>query len=204
MAIGVRTQRHAALVLRHQDRTDAVVRCARVALRYPVPEDYSAWAALRAQSREFLVPWEPSWPDDELTRTAFRRRLRLYLRAIRAEEAHPFFVVRRSDQRIIGGLTLSNIRRGVTQSCALGYWVGQPFSGQGYMTEAVQGAVRFAFTTLGLHRIEAATLPANEASRRLLARCGFAEEGYARRYLKINGAWQDHILFALIDSDPWG
>ena len=203
MAIGARIQKRSALVLRPTDRQEAVIRCARVALRYPAPEDYAAWTSLRAQSREFLVPWEPTWPEDELTRTAFRRRLRLYLRAIRAEEAHPFFVLRRTDARIIGGLTLSNIRRGVTQSCALGYWLGQPFSGQGFMTEAVKGAIRFAFTTLGLHRIEAATLPGNAPSRRLLTRCGFAEEGYARRYLKINGAWQDHILFALLDSDPW-
>ena len=204
MAIGARIPRRSALILRPADRPDTVVSSARLGLRYPTPEDYTVWAGLRAQSREFLVPWEPAWPEDELTRTAFRRRLRLYVRAIRAEEAHPFFVVRRSDRRLVGGLTLSNIRRGVTQSCALGYWIGQPFAGQGYMTEAVKSAIRFAFSSLGLHRIEAATLPANEASRRLLLRCGFSEEGYARRYLKINGAWQDHVLFALIESDPWG
>jgi ribosomal-protein-alanine N-acetyltransferase len=202
MALGARIPRRSSLSLRPADRIDAVVSAARLGLRYPMPEDYPAWAGLRAQSREFLVPWEPAWPEDELTRTAFRRRLRLYVRAIRAEEAHPFFLMRRSDHRLMGGLTLSNIRRGVTQSCALGYWIGQPFAGQGYMTEAVKCATRFAFSTLGLHRIEAATLPANEPSRRLLLRCGFCEEGYARRYLKINGAWQDHVLFALLDSDP--
>jgi ribosomal-protein-alanine N-acetyltransferase len=191
-------------MLRPADRPEPVVSTARLALRYPAPEDYATWASLRAQSREFLVPWEPTWPEDELTRTAFRRRLRLYLRAIKAEDAHPLFVTRRSDQRLIGGLTLSNIRRGVTQSCALGYWIGQPFASQGYMSEAVRGAIRYAFQDLGLHRIEAATLPANEPSRRLLLRCGFKEEGYARRYLKINGVWQDHVLFALVESDPWG
>jgi [ribosomal protein S5]-alanine N-acetyltransferase len=204
MVLGVRSVKRSALILRPAERPAALVSSARIGLRYPLPEDYLAWAALRAQSRDFLMPWEPAWLDDELSRTAFRRRLKLYARAIRAEEAHPFFLIRKSDRRLIGGLTLSNIRRGVTQSCALGYWIGQPFAGQGYMTEAVNSAIRFAFGPLGLHRIEAATLPANEASRRILLRCGFAEEGYGRRYLKINGAWQDHVLYALLESDPGG
>ena len=204
MVLGARQTRRSGLILRPAEGPPPIVTSPRLGLRYPAPEDYEAWASLRAQSRAFLVPWEPAWPEDELSRTAFRRRLRLYSRAVRAEEAHPFFVIRRSDQRLIGGLTLSNIRRGVTQSCALGYWIGQPYARQGYMSEAVRSAIRFAFGTLGLHRIEAATLPANAPSRRLLSRCGFTEEGYARRYLKINGAWQDHILFALLESDPWG
>jgi [ribosomal protein S5]-alanine N-acetyltransferase len=204
MVLGVRSVRRSALILRPAELPAALVSSARLGLRHPVPEDYPAWASLRAQSRDFLMPWEPAWLDDELSRTAFRRRLRLYARAIRAEEAYPFFIIRKSDRRLIGGLTLSNIRRGVTQSCALGYWIGQPYAGQGYMTEAVNSIVRFAFGPLGLHRLEAATLLANEASRQLLRRCGFAEEGRARRYLKINGAWQDHILYALLESDAWG
>jgi ribosomal-protein-alanine N-acetyltransferase len=201
MAIGARIGRRPQPAQRPPERPDAIVAAERIALHYPLLEDYPAWAALRAQSRDFLTPWEPSWPEDELMRSAFRRRLRLYARAIRAEEAHPFFVIRHADSRLLGGLTLSNIRRGVTQSATLGYWIGAPYAGHGYMSEAVRASLRFCFGRLSLHRVEAACLPDNAPSRRLLQRCGFHEEGYARRYIKINGVWQDHVLFAILESD---
>jgi ribosomal-protein-alanine N-acetyltransferase len=201
MAIGARIGRRVSQSPRPPGRPDPVVLAERIALHYPVIEDYPAWAGLRAQSRDFLTPWEPAWPEDELLKSAFRRRLRLYARAIRAEDAHPFFVIRRGDNRLLGGLTISNIRRGVTQAGTLGYWVGAPYACNGYMTEAVRAALRFCFGRLALHRVEAATLPDNQPSRRLLTACGFQEEGYARRYLKINGIWQDHVLYAILDSD---
>ena len=99
-------------------------------------------------------------------------------------------------------LETSNIRRGVAQSGSLGYWIGQPFARQGYMTEALQGLIGFAFDDLGLHRIEAACLPSNQASRAVLEKIGFSEEGFARDYLRINGSWQDHALFAMLKNDP--
>ena len=202
MAIGARIGKRSVPHQRVQERPDPIVLSERIALHYPLMEDYPAWASLRAQSRAFLTPWEPSWPDDELMKSAFRRRLRLYARAIRAEEAHPFFVIRQGDNRLLGGLTLSNIRRGVTQSATIGYWIGAPYAGNGYMSEAVRAALRFSFGRLRLHRVEAACLPNNAPSRRLLARCGFHEEGHARRYLKINGVWQDHVLFSILENDP--
>ena len=101
-------------------RRDFPIRGDTVYLRPAEMRDFTQWAALREQSRAFLTPWEPSWPDDELMRSAFRRRLRLYARAIRAAEAYPFFVIRKADNRLLGGLTLSNIRRGVTQAATLG------------------------------------------------------------------------------------
>lgn len=174
----------------------------RVKLRHPAPEDYEAWAMLRGESRAFLVPWEPSWGAQDLTRTAYRHRLRAYSRAIAAGESYPFFVYRRERGPLVGGLTLSNVRRGVTQSCALGYWIGAPFARQGYMSDAVKAALRFAFETLNLNRVEAACVPANEASKRLLRKTGFREEGYARSYHQINGVWEDHLLFAVLASDP--
>ena len=173
----------------------------RVYLRYPRMGDFSDWSRLRGASRQFLKPWEPVWADDELTRGAFRRRIKRYQKETRLDSAYVFFVLRKTDNALIGGCTLSNVRRGVTQCCTLGYWVGEPYARQGYMTEAIKALIPFVFRTLGLHRIEAACLTANDASRALLARCGFREEGLARRYLLINGVWSDHLLFALLADE---
>lgn len=170
-------------------------------LRYPRVADYAAWAELRGESREFLVPWEPSWAADELSRGAFRRRLRRYHRESRLDTAYAFFVFQKQGDVLIGGCTLSNIRRGVTQCGALGYWVGERFARQGYMYAAVKALLPFVFGTLNLHRLEAACLPSNEASRKLLVKAGFRQEGLARRYLQIAGVWQDHVLFALLADE---
>jgi ribosomal-protein-alanine N-acetyltransferase len=170
-------------------------------LRYPRIGDYPAWARLRGESREFLIPWEPIWADDELTRGAFRRRIKRYQKETRQDSAYVFFVLREKDNALLGGCTLSNVRRGVTQCCTLGYWVGARFARQGYMTAAVKALIPFIFRTLGLHRIEAACLTENEASRGLLLRTGFQQEGLARRYLLINGQWSDHLLFALLKEE---
>ena len=172
-----------------------------VTLRYPQPTDYAQWAPLREESREFLSPWEPTWPRDDLTRPAFRRRLRYYARELREDQAYPFFVFNNADGELVGGVTLSNVRRGVTQSCSVGYWIGKRHSRKGLMTKAVKAVLPFVFNQLALHRLEAACLPSNEPSRRLLQKVGFQEEGYARRYLRINGAWRDHLLFAMIEED---
>lgn len=173
-----------------------------VYLRPPVQQDFGPWAELREKSRTFLVPWEPTWPVDDLTRSAYRRRLRRQAEEMERDEAFPFFVFRSSDHTLLGGLTLGQIRRGVSQTGTLGYWMGETHAGQGYMSRAVRATLVWAFATLRLHRIEAACLPHNDRSIRLLERSGFKKEGYARAYLRINGAWQDHVLFAILDSDP--
>lgn len=172
-----------------------------VVLRAPQIGDYQAWAELRAESRTFLTPWEPTWNRDDLTKISFRRRLKHYARDMRDDLAYPFFIFRADDEALLGGVTVSNVRRGVAQSCSLGYWVGRPHAGQGVMTIALGALVPYIFDSLGLHRIEAACLPSNTASMRVLQKCGFEREGYARRYLRINGAWQDHVLFALLAED---
>jgi [ribosomal protein S5]-alanine N-acetyltransferase len=172
-----------------------------VFLRHPTAADHLAWKALREESREFLTPWEPTWGVDELEKAAFRRRLRRYSQEIRNDTGYPFFVYRESDNRLVGGLALAFVRRGVTQTATLGYWMGKPFAGHGYMTAAVVAAVRFAFNSLHLHRVEAACLPNNTPSIRLLEKVGFTREGYARAYLCINDRWQDHVLFGLLASD---
>lgn len=169
-----------------------------VRLRPPRAADFAEWRELRAQSREFLQPWEPTWPVDDLSRAAFRRRLTAYARDQEAGTAFPFFVFRNHDDALTGGITLSNVRRGVAQMGSVGYWCGQPFARQGQTLAAVRALSVFAFRTLALHRLEAACLPQNEASRRLLNRAGFQEEGLAQAYLKINGVWSDHVLFGLV------
>lgn len=171
-----------------------------VVLRHPAAADYDAWSRLRDQSRAHLQPWEPTWGPDELSRAAFRRRITRYAQEIREDRGYPYFVYTPSGQ-IIGGCTLSNLRRGVSQTATMGYWMGAEFAGKGYMTAAVRALLAQSFGPLGLHRIEAACLPHNEASRRVLLKVGFSEEGFAREYLKINGAWRDHTLFAILDND---
>jgi ribosomal-protein-alanine N-acetyltransferase len=172
-----------------------------VFLRAPQMADYGEWAALREASRAFLTPWEPTWPADDLSRGAFRRRLRRYAEDQRTDQSYAFFLFRKSDHALAGGLTLANIRRGVAQAGSLGYWIGEPFARRGMMSGAVQALVPFAFSSLRLHRLEAACIPSNAASIRLLEKAGFAREGYAREYLCINGLWQDHLLFGRLSGD---
>jgi ribosomal-protein-alanine N-acetyltransferase len=181
-----------------------IIESERVLLRTPQVSDYLAWAELRASSREFLMPWEPLWAMDELSRASFRRRVRHYQRDLREDIGYALFIYAAATGGLVGGVTLCNIRRGVTQSCTLGYWIGAQYAQQGYMSAAVRAVVPFVFDSLELHRLEAACLPTNTASIRLLEKTGFKREGLARRYLRINGVWQDHLLFALLDSDARG
>jgi ribosomal-protein-alanine N-acetyltransferase len=173
-----------------------------VVLRAPQMSDYAEWAALREASRDFLTPWEPTWPADDLTRSSFRRRIKRYSEDQRSDLAYAFFVFRKHDEVLVGGLTLANIRRGCAQAGSLGYWMGAAFARQGHMTAAVTAIIPFAFGSLKLHRIEAACIPANVASVRLLEKTGFKREGFARQYLCIDGAWQDHLLYGRIKDDP--
>jgi ribosomal-protein-alanine N-acetyltransferase len=173
-----------------------------VLLRAPQMQDFVEWAAVREASREFLSPWEPTWPPDDLTRSAFRRRLKRYAEDLRSDQAYPFFLFAARDNRLLGGITLTNIRRGVAQAGSIGYWIGAPFARRGYMAAALHALVPFAFSTLRLHRLEAACIPTNAASIALLEKSGFQREGYAREYLCINGMWQDHLLYARLSDDP--
>jgi [ribosomal protein S5]-alanine N-acetyltransferase len=170
-------------------------------LRAPMMGDYGPWAELRALSRDHLTPWEPVWQRDELSRSSYRRRVRHYQRESREDLGYAFLIFSDADDQLAGGLTISNVRRGVTQSGIVGYWIGKPYACRGYMTEALRAAVGFAFDTLHLHRLEAATMPHNVPSVRVLEHNGFRREGYARRLLKINGTWEDHVLHALLSED---
>jgi ribosomal-protein-alanine N-acetyltransferase len=170
-------------------------------LRPATATDFSSWSRLRAASRAFLEPWEPTWPDDDLTHAAFRRRLRRQDEDIARDEAYAFLIFDQTSDELMGGITLGGVRRGVSQSGTLGYWMGAPHASKGRMTRAVAAVVEFALLKLRLHRVEAACIPDNAPSIALLERNRFQREGYARGYLKIDGAWRDHVLFALVESD---
>ena len=176
----------------------------RLTLRQPLLTDFRDWSAMREQSAEFLVPWEPVWADDHLTRKGFSNRVYWAQRSIANGSALPLFLIRREDERLLGAVTLDNIRRGPAQAGTLGYWIGEPFARQGYMREALQAVVHHAFGRLDLSRLEAACLPENTASRGLLEKCGFKYEGVAQSYLQINGRWRTHVLYAALRMDRRG
>ncbi|HVW94323.1 MAG TPA: GNAT family protein [Devosia sp.] len=176
-----------------------VLRGPRVLLRGPRPRDYVAWRNLRRDSREFLRPFEPRWSEADLTRRVFMARLKRGRKEAAQGTDFNFLIFLADGRRevLVGGLTLSNIRRRAAQHVTLGYWMGSKYAGNGLMTEAVSVVLPFVFNTLGLHRIHAAFLPNNIASRRVLEKNGFREEGYAENYLQIDGRWADHVMFGL-------
>jgi ribosomal-protein-alanine N-acetyltransferase len=171
----------------------------RVFLRAPQAADYREWRDLRQTSRTFLKPFEPRWTEADLARQVYNARLkRGREEAVRGTD-FSFFIFQSVHGRndLVGGITLSNVRRRAAQFVTLGYWMGEQFAGMGLMTEAVSVALPFVFNTLGLHRVQAACLPHNMASRRVLEKNGFREEGFAENYLQIDGKWADHVLFGL-------
>ena len=171
----------------------------RLLLRGPRARDYRQWRDVRYKSRDFLRPFEPRWTDADLAMSVYMSRLGRVRKEAREGTDYTYFVFLAADPRrpLVGGITLSNLRRRAAQMVTLGYWMGEDWAGQGIMTEAVGAIVPFCFETLGLHRIQAAFLPHNMASRRVLEKNGFREEGFAERYLQINGRWADHVLVAL-------
>ncbi len=176
----------------------------RMTLRPPQHGDFADWAALRERSRDFLVPWEPSWAPDHLSRKNFGNRVYWANRSINQGSALPLFLIRRADQVLLGALTIDNIRRGPAQAGTTGYWIGEPHARAGYMREALAAVVHYAFIDLDLSRLEAGCLPENAASRGLLEKVGYKYEGVAQSYLQINGRWRNHVLYANLRADRRG
>jgi [ribosomal protein S5]-alanine N-acetyltransferase len=170
-------------------------------LRLPRYADYAQWYRLRTESRAFLQPWEPTWSPEDLTQAAFRQRV------VRNEQEHasgqavPLFIFEADGRTLLGGLTIGHIRRGASQACMIGYWTGLPYARRGHMRAALELAIHYIFDELGLHRIEAACIPDNDRSLALLEKAGFQREGLLRSYLKIDGAWRDHMILSLLCSD---
>ena len=169
-----------------------------VYLRAPRRSDYEAWVALREQSRAHLTRWEEAWRPQDVSLTAFRQRLRFYQNDMRRGGGLSLFVFRAGDNVLLGGVTLSNIRYGASCSGLMGYWVGERFLRRGYGFAAASAVINHGFSTIGLNRIEAACQPENAVSRKMLEKLGFRLEGRAQSYLRINGQWRDHDIYARI------
>jgi len=173
-------------------------------LRPPAHTDFQSWNAVRRESEAFLTPWEPTWAPDHLSRKSFTNRVYWSQRSITSGTAVPLFLIRRSDEAVLGAITLDHIRRGPAQAGTTGYWIGKPHARQGYMREAIEAMVHYAFNTLDLSRIEAGCLPENAPSRALLESCGYKYEGVAQAYLQIDGRWRNHVLYANLRHDRRG
>lgn len=172
----------------------------RIFMRPPDPVDYQSWASLRKRSADHLIPFEPEWHADSLTHGMFTRRIERQSRDWKLGLSCSFLIFRSDDQAVLGGMNVNNIVRGAAQFCTLGYWLGEEYQGQGFMSEAMRLTLIYGFNTLQFHRVNAGTLPHNGRSIKLLRKFGFEEEGYAKSYLQINGEWQDHILFGLTED----
>ena len=185
-------------------RRSVSILTARLSLRLPEHRDFREWAKLRHQSRAFLSPWEPIWAADHLSRASFTNRVYWSQRAVKNGNAVPLFVFHKEAGQLVGAITLDNIRRGPSQVGTIGYWVGQQYARQGFMSEAIIAMVAHAFGALDLSRVESACLPDNVASRGVLEKAGFKYEGVAQSYIQINGRWRNHVLYAALRRDRRG
>ncbi len=169
-----------------------------VATRLIAVSDAAALAELVVRNREFLAPWEPIRPESYFTVDGQRGLLEEALESSRARVMVPHVVLEHG--AIVGRVNVNNIVRGPFQSGSLGYWVSADRTGRGVATAAVRAMVHVAFRDIGLHRLEAGTLLHNIASQRVLERNGFVRFGTARSYLNIDGRWQDHAMYQLING----
>lgn len=174
----------------------------RLAIASVGPEHIDALLAYHRRNEKHLAKWEPARPGDFFTRAYWSS----YVAAVQEDalvgRAHCFVATLRSSRDIIASVNVTNIVRGVFECGILGYSVDGAHQGRGYGKEAVGEIVTWCFRTLGLHRVEANYQPSNERSGRLLRSLGFVEEGFAKDYLFIDGAWRDHVLTAKIRPDP--
>ncbi len=182
-----------SLLLNKRAGSPAELSGEQVFLRAPQISDYESWSELRRQSREHLTRWEPDWTEQDLSRKAYRLRLRFLNRVHYHGLGLSYFVFDRAENLLVGGVTLSNVARQSMQSATIGYWIGAPFLKRGFGYQSICLVRDHAFSALGLNRVEAACQPGNAASRALLKKAGFTEEGLARDYLYINGGWRDHV-----------
>lgn len=185
-------------------RRSVSILTARLSLRLPEHRDFREWAKLRHESKAFLSPWEPIWAPDHLSRASFTNRVYWSQRALKNGNAVPLFVFHKEAGQLVGAITLDNIRRGPSQVGTIGYWVGQQYARQGFMSEAIIAMVAHAFGALDLSRVESACLPNNLASRGVLEKAGFKYEGVAQSYIQINGRWRNHVLYAALRDDRRG
>ena len=173
----------------------------KVILRPPQYSDWKAWADERKKNKLYLQPWEPLWSINELERSSFVKRVRMFERLSHNDQAYSFLIFTSDNEDFIGEVNISNVQRGIIQSCTIGYWIAKDCEGKGMMSESLELVKEFIFNELKLHRIEAACLPHNIPSLKLLLKNGFIKEGTARKLLKINDKWQDHTVLSFILDD---
>lgn len=169
----------------------------RIVLKPPCEADFDEWSLVRRKNQNHLKPFEPKWPKNCLGHDFFTRRLNRQDVEYKAGRGLYFLIHDKKTNHIIGGLNLNNIQMGAARHATLGYWIDQDYQGQGLMKEAITLLIGYAFKTLKLKRLNAACLPQNKRSINLLKSLDFEEEGFAKKYLQINGVWQDHVLFGL-------
>lgn len=184
---------------------DDSLRGPRIELRPLTGGDFDLWRAVRERSREWLEPWEPlpepTSPDPATDAEAFRARCGAWERQRHFDTAYGYGMFLH-EGAFIGEVSLGSVQRGPFQSAFVGYWVDAEHAGQGYVPEGVAVILRYGFEELGLHRIEAAIVPRNAASRRVMDKLGLREEGLAERFLQIRGVWEDHVRYA-ITIEEW-
>ena len=172
-------------------------------LRPPQRRDSGDWVEVRSANRTFLKPWTPLSATQTINRKDFSRRLAHQTQDWHDNRGRAFLIFQRENNQLIGGINVTQIIYGVAMTGMLGYWMSQEYNGRGHMTEAVLMVADYCFGAMALHRLQAAVMPHNVASRRVLEKAGFREEGYAPSYLRIAGKWEDHVLYGLV-STPGG
>ena len=170
----------------------------RLICRLLEPHEAPLMCTFRRENKAHLEKWEPLRKPAFFTESFWQAQLRVQLRDFREGVSTNFCILDRDEVSIVGVCNYTNIVRGTFQSCQLGYAVSKRHEGQGLMEEALLQTNDFIFSELGLHRIMAAYLPHNHRSGSLLSKLGFKKEGFAERYLKINGVWEDHVLTSKI------
>jgi [ribosomal protein S5]-alanine N-acetyltransferase len=184
-----------------QTLEDVILVADDVVLRPAISDDCREWLTVRRKNALYLRPYEPAWPADALTPEFFVRRLSRLSRDWQEDRSYGFLIIHKDTGELIGGINVNNVTRGAAQYATLGYWIDESLQGKGYMRQAGQEVLRFCFEKLALGRVNAACMPHNLRSKNLLLKLGFVEEGFARRYLQINGKREDHILFGLNVDD---
>jgi ribosomal-protein-alanine N-acetyltransferase len=172
----------------------------RLTVRLPQAADVPEIVSYYGNNRDHLQPFSPTFAPDFLDEAMWLEQVRIRTREHAAGESfRAFMFARAAADRIVGNLNLTQVHRGALQSCVMGYNLARDEQGKGYMTEAVKGAVAFAFEKWRLHRVNANHMPRNARSAAVLRRCGFEVEGLAPAYLLINGKWEDHVLTAIVN-----
>ena len=173
----------------------------RIIIRHPRRRDWKYWVNLRKESYEYLYKWEPYWNIEHCNRSNYMKQLRLYRSKAAYDQAYSFLCFKKDSKELIGGINISNVQRSVMQTCNIGYWLGEPYIKKGYMEESMRSIIPYIFMNLKINRIQAFTLINNTSSRNLLEKLNFKYEGVLRKVMKINNVWEDHMLYALLNTD---